>query len=151
MQKALVVLLEVRPVPGVGASDPLRALVVVQSFLVLRGAGLVALVIGWRRRATLARATPSLLFAAGASLALCVPLIVGFAYDRHSVVVIVAFLFLATGILARAMREESSGAVPRRFSAPRAPGERVETQTSLCALVIAAAILFVCSILPHHR
>jgi hypothetical protein len=121
MQKALVVLLEVRPVPGVGASDPLRALVVVQSFLVLRGAGLVALVIGWRQRATLARATPSLLFAAGASLALCVPLIVGFAYDRHSVVVIVAFLFLATGILAGVMREEPTGAMPGRFWAPGRP------------------------------
>jgi hypothetical protein len=99
----------------------LRALVVVQSFLVLRGAGLVALVIGWRHRATLERATPSLLFAAGASLALCVPLIVGFAYDRHSVVVIVAFLFLATGILAGVMREEPTGAIPGRFWAPGRP------------------------------
>jgi hypothetical protein len=120
MQKALVVSFEVRPVPGVGASDPSRLLVVVLSFLVLRGASLVALVIGWRRRAALARATPSLLFALGASLALCAPLIIGFAYDRHSVVVIVAVLFLATGILARATHEESSGAVSWSFARPRA-------------------------------
>jgi hypothetical protein len=150
MQKAFVVLLEVRPVPRVGASDPLRALVVVQSFLVLRGAVLVALVIGWRCRAALARATPSLLFAAGASLAVCAPLIVGFAYDRHSVVVIVAFLFLATGILARAMREESSGAVPRSFLAPRPPASESKPNQLLCSRH-RAATLFVCSILPHQR
>jgi hypothetical protein len=116
LQKALIVLLEVRPVPWLGASEPARAFVVVLSFLVLRGAALVALAIGWRRRAALAQAVPSLMFAAGACAALCVPLIVGFAYDRHSVGVLIAFLFLATGILVQSTREKSiNAAVDARF------------------------------------
>jgi hypothetical protein len=110
LEKARVVLLEVRPVPLSGMGDPLRALVVISSFLLLRGVGLVALVAAFRRRLVLRRRLPQLLFGACALLALSLPLLVGFAYDRHTFVLLVAFLFLAAGL---ASRLESSEGLPR--------------------------------------
>jgi hypothetical protein len=121
-KKALVVLLEVRPVPSLGTGGgALREVVVVASFVVLRGAALLALVLGWRRRAALANARPSLAFAAAACIALCAPLIVGFAYDRHSAVLLVAFLFVAAGISSRAETERrTEPTVPEVAGVPRA-------------------------------
>ncbi|HTV21045.1 MAG TPA: hypothetical protein VMG12_20310 [Polyangiaceae bacterium] len=109
-RKLWVVLAEVRPVPRVGGLDVTRSAVVVGSFVLLRGAALAALVLAWRRRALLAHFTASLWFSAACCGALCVPLLVGFAYDRHSVVLLVAFLSAAAGIASRA-RE--------RMAAPR--------------------------------
>jgi hypothetical protein len=110
LEKARVVLFEVRPVPLSGMADPLRAVVVIASFLLLRGLGLVALVGAIRRRSALGRRLPQLLFGAFSLLALSLPLLVGFAYDRHTFVLLVAFLFLSAGL---ASRLESSEGLPR--------------------------------------
>jgi hypothetical protein len=101
LRKVWVVLFEVRPVPLVGSLDVTRSAVVIGSFVLLRGAALGALVFGWRLRARLACFTRGVLFGAACCAALCVPLLVGFAYDRHSVVVLVAFLCAAAGIASR--------------------------------------------------
>jgi hypothetical protein len=100
-RKAWVVLFEVRPVPLLGALDTARSAVVTGSFLLLRAAALAALVLGWSRRAQLARLTPLLVFGAACCGALCVPLLVAFAYDRHSIVLLVTFLWAAAGIASR--------------------------------------------------
>ncbi len=110
VEKARVVLFEVRPVPLSGMSDPLRAAVVILSFLLLRGLGLVALVWAFRQRGPLRGRLPQLLFGAGSLVALALPLLVGFAYDRHTFVLLVAFLFLAAGL---ASQLESSEGPPR--------------------------------------
>jgi hypothetical protein len=110
--KIWVVLLEVRPVPLVGGLDVTRSAVVIGSFAVLRGAALGALVLGWRCRAALARHTRFWLFGAACCAALCVPLLVGFAYDRHSVVVLVAFLCAAAGVGSRVGSTKKSEAFP---------------------------------------
>jgi hypothetical protein len=119
LHKAWVVLLEVRPVPLVGGLDATRSAVVIGSFLVLRGAALGALAVAWRRRAVLAGFTRFWLFGVACCAALCVPLLVGFAYDRHSVVVLVAFLSAAAGIASRSGQsglrlDEKSEAFPSR-------------------------------------
>lgn len=106
LRKAWVVLVEVRPVPLIGGLDVARALVVVGSTLVLRCAALVALVLAWRERARLAGLAPLVVFGLAGCAALCAPLLVAFAYDRHSVVVLVAFLFVAAGIARRAWRAD---------------------------------------------
>src|SRR5690606_36222471 len=81
LEKARVVLFEVRPVPRVGGGGALRSWVITGSFLLLRGALLGALVLAWRARGRLRQHAALSAFAAAASLALCVPLLVGFAYD----------------------------------------------------------------------
>jgi hypothetical protein len=101
LHKLWVVLLELRPVPLVGGLDITRSAVVIGSFVVLRGAALGALVLGWRCRARLACFTRFWGFGAACCAALCVPLLVGFVYDRHSAVVLVAFLCAAAGVASR--------------------------------------------------
>jgi hypothetical protein len=113
LHKSWVVLLEVRPVPLVGGLDVTRSAVVIGSFAVLRAAALGALVLGWRCRAALGRLRRFWLFGAACCAALCVPLLVGFAYDRHSVVVLVAFLCAAAGVASRVVLDEKSEAFPR--------------------------------------
>jgi len=102
LRKLWVVLFEVRPVPLVGGLDVARSLVVVGSFLVLRAAALVALVLAWRQRARLTPLTPLLIFGSVGCAALAVPLLIGFAYDRHTILVLVAFVCVAAGIASRA-------------------------------------------------
>jgi hypothetical protein len=101
-RKAWVVLFEVRPVPRSGGLDLARLAVVSASFMLLRAAALGALVLGWRRRARLACFTRHQAFGAACCAALGVPLLVGFAYDRHSIVLLVTFLCAAAGIARRA-------------------------------------------------
>lgn len=125
LHKAWVVLLEVRPVPLVGGLDVTRSAAVIGSFAVLRGAALGALVFGWRRRARLACLTRFWLFGAACCGALCVPLLIGFAYDRHSIVVLVAFLCAAAGIASRVRNADSAGRVRQRAAA-RPLGEKSE-------------------------
>jgi hypothetical protein len=108
LQKAWVVLFEVRPVPRVGRLDAVRLAVVSASFLLLRAAALGGLVLGWRERARLACFTPHAAFGAACCGALCVPLLAGFAYDRHGIVVLVSFLCAVAGIASR-VREAGSG------------------------------------------
>ncbi len=108
LQKLAVVLVEVRPVPLLGAGGALRALLVASSFVLARGAIVLALVFGWRRRAELRRFAPGLVFASAALLALVAPLLVAFAYDRHTFVVLVAILFLAASIATMIHDEDRS-------------------------------------------
>jgi hypothetical protein len=121
-QKAWVVLFEVRPVPLLGALDGTRSAVVTGSFLLLRAAALAALVLGWRRRAQLARLTPCLIFGAACCAALCVPLLVAFAYDRHTVVVLVTFLWAAAGIASRARDAQPPDARTKKSKLFHSPG-----------------------------
>lgn len=124
LRKAWVVLFELRPVPRVGGLDLTRSAAVIGSFSVLRGAALGALALGWRWRAELARRTRLCGFGAACCGALCVPLLVGFAYDRHSIVVLVAFLCAAAGIASRARRVGLEGT--SSGTAARRPGEKSE-------------------------
>jgi hypothetical protein len=97
-RKLGVVFLEVRPVPHLGAGGWPRLLTVLPSFVLARGALAIALVQGFRQRAELRRLTPPLFFGAAVLLASIAPLIVGFAYDRHTLVVLVTGLFFAAAI-----------------------------------------------------
>lgn len=108
-KKLGVLLLEVRPVPLLAAGGLARWLIVVPSFVLARCALALALVLGWRRRAELRRLTPALVFGAAALLACCLPLLLGFAYDRHTLVVLVAGLFFAAAIATMTRGASASG------------------------------------------
>lgn len=97
-KKLGVLLFEVRPVPWVGNGGALRSALVLVSFVLARAALGLALVLGWRWRRALRRQPSVLVFGGAALAALAAPLLVGFAYDRHTFVLLVAAAALAAAI-----------------------------------------------------